>query len=71
MRHQQTILIGTIIWFTGCYLDIKLFQYAYLLIIIGSIIASMGAIVWLKSKENRIRLKETLKPKTDFGEMIK
>jgi hypothetical protein len=41
------------------------------LIIIGTIVASIGAIIWLKSKDNRLRLKETLKPKKDFGEMIK
>jgi hypothetical protein len=71
VRHQQVILVGVFVWLTGCYLDSKLLQYAYLLIILGTIISFAGAFDWLRIKENRKRLKETISLKRDLIENIK
>ncbi len=71
MKHQSIILAGIVTWLTGCFLDAKVVQYAYTLIIIGTLISCFGAVGWLQVKENRARLKDALKPKGDLIEMVK
>jgi hypothetical protein len=71
MRHQQIILTGIIVWLGGVFLDIFLIEHASLVIIIGTVISVVGAIKWLRDKNNRTKLRQALKINTDFGKMIK
>lgn len=71
MKLQSVILTGFLIWICGCYFDIILVRYAYPLIIGGTIISITGAILWLRYKGNRYRLKRTFRVAKDFDEMTR
>jgi hypothetical protein len=71
MKLQSVILIGFIIWMFGCYCDISLIRYAYSLIIGGTIISVTGAVIWLRYKGNRSRLKRTFRVPKNVDEMTR